>query len=157
MVGEARRPTGREEDLLGSGETSVRALFIASGGSGPVSVHGNFGITGGGLVDDITYRGSVAATASPRLTVIGEILGRRVGEAGQIVQQRAAHPRLAGVDTIRLVTTGDSLHTANAVAGVKWNVAGTLLLNANVILPLVDHGLQSNVTTLFGLEYAFGR
>jgi hypothetical protein len=157
VVGEARLPTGREEDLLGSGETSLRGILIASVGSGPVSLHGNVGIAGGGLVDEVSYRGAIAATASPRVTVVGEIIGRRIGEAGRITQERTPHPRLAGVDTIRLITTGDSTSTAHAVAGIKWNAAGTLLINANVMLPLTDRGLQSNVTALFGVEYAFGR
>jgi hypothetical protein len=157
VVGEARLPTGREEDLLGAGEASVRGILIASAETGPVSLHGNLGVSGGGLVDEFSYRGALAATASPRVTLVGEIVGRRINAAGRIVQERAAHPRLAGVDTIRLVTSGASTNTASAVAGVKWNAAGTLLVNANVTLPLTDRGLQSNVTALFGFEYAFGR
>jgi hypothetical protein len=157
VVGEARLPTGREEDLLGSGETSIRGLLIASGGTGPVSLHANVGLTGGGLADEFTWRGAIAATASPSVTLIGELVGRRIGEAGRIVLERAAHPRLAGVDTLRLVTTGSSTSSASAVAGLKWNAGTTLLLNANVIVPLTDDGLQSTVTALVGLEYSFGR
>jgi hypothetical protein len=156
-VGEVRLPTGREEDLLGSGEMSIRGLFIASGVSGPVSLHANFGLTGGGLADEVTWRGAIAATASPSVTVIGELVGRHIGEAGRISLERAPHPRLRGVDTLRLTTTGSSTTNVNLVAGVKWNAGSTVLLNANVILPLTDNGLQSTATALVGLEYAFGR
>ena len=157
VVGELRLPTGREEDLLGSGETSIRGLFIASGVSGPVSLHANIGVTGGGLVDEFTWRGAIAANASPRITLIGELVGRRIGEAGRVSLERSPHPRLAGVDTLRLASTGSSTNNANLVTGVKWNAGNTFLVNANVILPLTDVGLQSTATALVGIEYAFGR
>src|SRR5690606_37379242 len=43
MLGDVRLPTGREEDFLGSGATTVRILGIVSGRSGNFSPHANVG------------------------------------------------------------------------------------------------------------------
>src|SRR5690606_7750555 len=43
VLGEVRAPTGRTDDFLGTGETNLRGLLIASGGFGDFSPHLNFG------------------------------------------------------------------------------------------------------------------
>jgi hypothetical protein len=43
LIEEVRLPTGREEDLLGTGQTSFRTVFVASSSAGTVEAHGNFG------------------------------------------------------------------------------------------------------------------
>ena len=93
----------------------------------------------------------------PQVTLVGEILGRRIQDIGSLMPERVAHPLLAGVDTIRLVSTGESINTASLVLGTKWNVSETWLANANVAFPLSDRGLRSDVLFVFGVDYAFGR
>jgi hypothetical protein len=39
--------------------------------------------------------------------------------------------------------------------GVKYNIAGNLLISASVLFPLTNAGLRSKVTTTVGLDYAF--
>jgi hypothetical protein len=39
--------------------------------------------------------------------------------------------------------------------GVKFNVAGNLLLSGSVLFPLTHAGLRSRITTTIGLDYAF--
>jgi hypothetical protein len=157
LLGEARLPTGREEDLLGTGTASYRAMLIASVEPGGLAAHGNVGLTAGGLADGFFYRGALGAAATPRVTLVGELLGRRVQEVGRMAQVRVAHPTIPGVDTLRLVPDGTGVHTASAVAGVKWNLAGTLLLSGNVVFPLTDRGLRSRPVPVVALDYAFGR
>ena len=156
VVGEVRLPTGREEDLLGSGEASFSTMIVGSYDPGRVAAHVNAGMTSGGLFNELSYRGAISFSASPRVTLLGELLGRRIADVGRLTQERLPHPSIAGVDTIRLVTTGTSVNTAALTGGVRWNVSGSWLLNASITVPLSNRGLRPQTTTLVGLDYAFG-
>ena len=153
VVGDLRLPTGRKKDLLGAGTPSFRALASGSIESGHVAVDLNGGFTAGGVTDEINYRGALSLSPSPHVTLVGEFLGRRIADLGTITESRAPHPTIAGVDTIRLITTGTNLHTAVAVAGFKWNVFGGWLINGNVSAPVTNGGLRSRITPRIGVEY----
>jgi Putative MetA-pathway of phenol degradation len=155
VIEEVRLPTGREEDLLGAGEASFRTVFIGSSEFGRIAAHGNFGATFGGLSDVIDYRGAVTMSPVPQLTLVGELLGRRIADVGSLVEERVPHPLLAGIDTIRLTSTGQSVNTAVFVVGTKWNVSDTWLANFNLSVPLTSRGLRSDVLLVFGVDYAF--
>ena len=157
IAGELRLPTGSEEDLLGAGEAAFSALVIGSGERGAIGYHGNLSVTGGGLSSEFAYRGAICFDPVARVTLVGELLGRRVGEAGRITAVRAPHPTIQNVDTIRLVSDDTSVSTAAAVVGAKWNFTGTWILAGHVMLPVTDRGLRSGVVTQIGLDYAFGR
>ena len=85
----------------------------------------------------------MTAVAAPRVTIVGELLGRRLDGFGRLTETTLPHPRLAGVDTIRLTGSGETTDRIVLVAGFKWNVAGTWLLTANVIRPITDVGLSA--------------
>jgi len=155
--GGARPPTGREGDLLGAGDFAMRFLGLASYESGPTSVYGNVGVGAGGIGADVSYGGAAAIAATPRLTVIGELLGRRVSGLQRITPVIAPHPRIRGVTTTRLMPTGTDQMSSFAVAGMKWNVSGTWLLHANVLMPLTDSGLTATFTPTIALDYSFAR
>ena len=157
IAGELRLPTGRKEDLLGTGETAFSALVIGSAERGPLGVHGNVSLSGGGLSNEVAYRGALCYSASDRVTLIGELVGRRFADAGQITAARIPHPTIAGVDTIRLISEDTSLTSTSAVVGAKWNVARTWILSGHVLLPISEGGLRSGPVTLIGLDYAFGQ
>ncbi len=53
---EVRLPTGREEDLLGAGTTTIRFQGLASAEAGRTSVHGNVTIGTGGLGREVQLR-----------------------------------------------------------------------------------------------------
>jgi hypothetical protein len=156
VAGEMRLPTGREQDLLGTGSTAFSAIVIASSEQGPMGYHGNLSLSGGGLSNEVSYRGAVCYSASDRVTVVGELIGRRAGDVGRITTVREPHPTIAGVDTIRLLPDTTGLSTASVVVGAKWNLTGTWILSGHTQLPVTDGGLRSGVVTLFGLDYAFG-
>ena len=42
-------------------------------------------------------------------------------------------------------------------AGLKINLARTLLLNAAVLFPLTNSGLHNRTTASIGVDYTFGR
>jgi hypothetical protein len=154
---EFRLPTGRDEDLLGAGDVAVRAMGIASAELGATTVHGNVSVGGGGLGREIGFTGAVAHAATPRLTLVGELLARRSAGTQRIGPVVAPHPRIAGVDTTRLGPIGDDQFTTIAVAGFKWNLTGTWLLHGNVLLPLTERGLTARFTPTVALDYSFTR
>ena len=157
VAGELRLPTGRTEDLIGIGKTAFSGLVIGSAERGPVGVHGNLSVAGGGLSSEVDYRGALTFSATDRVTLVGELIGRRIADAGRLTDARMPHPTIAGVDTIRLITEDTSLTSGAAVLGAKWNVARTWILSAHVQLPVTDGGLRSGPVTLVGLDYAFGQ
>lgn len=154
---ETRLPTGREEDLLGAGKASVQAMLVGSVERGRLGLHANGGVTRGGLSNELHYRGAVTFSASPFVTLVGEVLARRIDGAGRISVARLPHPSISGVDTFRLLPEARSSQSAVAVFGAKWNVANTVLLTGNMATPLTDAGLTPAMIFLVGLEYAFGR
>ena len=155
-VAEVRLPTGRSEDLLGSGNTALRGMVVASAESGRLGAHVNGGASVGGFSNEQHYRGAVTFSASRYVTLIGEVVGRRVEDVARVSLERAPHPSISGVDTLRLVTAGSSIHTAAGVAGAKWNLARTWVISGSVWVPLTSTGLRPSATVLFGLDYAFG-
>ena len=153
-IAEVQLPTGREEDLLGAGSASTFVAMVVSGETGAIAGHGTVGATLGGLSPGLQYRGAFTANVARQLTLVGELIGRTVDEAGGVVLTRAPHPTIVGVDTLRLLPEGDSTHTAQAVVGAKWNIGRTWLLGAHVILPLTDDGLKPSRAFVIGLEYS---
>ncbi len=152
---EARLPTGREEDLLGAGSTSYTPRFISSYEDDRVGIHGEVGYTFRGVSEALTYAGAVTAVAAPRLTLVGELLGRRLRAVGRLAETTLPHPRLAGVDTIRLTSSDETADRLLLVAGFKWNVASTWLLTANVLRPLTNVGLNASWVPSVTFDYWF--
>jgi hypothetical protein len=154
---ELRLPTGKQEDLLGAGDTAVRFQGLASAEAGRTSVHGNFTLGTGGLGREYSYGGAVAVAATPQVTVVGEVLARRISGVQRITELITPHPRISGVDTLRLVPSGEDQTTAFAVAGFKWNVGGTWLLQGNVLIPMTETGLTAKFTPTIAIDYSFTR
>ena len=153
---ELRLPTGREEDLLGTGEAAIRLLAIGSFEGSRAAAHVNGGYSWGGISREATYSAALTVAASERFTLVGEFLGRWIGDLGQIGQVKAPHPTSSGVDTIRLLPTTIGTTTGMAVVGFKWNVDGRWLVNANALLPVSDRGLRARIVPAIGLDYSFG-
>jgi Putative MetA-pathway of phenol degradation len=154
---DVRLPTGRSEDLLGTGTSSVKLAAIGSLEHGRVSSHANAGVTVGGLAREVSYAGALAVAATGHVTVIGELIGRLIEGAGGVTAVSAQHPTLRGVETIRLVPSGSTLNSIAVAPGVKWNITDTWVLAANVTVPLTNDGLTTRFTPFVGLDYAIGR
>jgi hypothetical protein len=156
VIGEVRLPTGRTKDLLGEGSTSGGALLTASWQLAKLTIDLNGGLSGGPLSRQSRYAAATTFSASPRVTLVMEVIGHRLGNLGPLTQSSVAHPSIVGVDTIRLVLAPGSTSMSAVVAGAKWNVFGTWLLNANVSTPVTSRGLRTGATVRIGLDYAFG-
>jgi hypothetical protein len=154
--GEVRLPTGDEEDLLGAGRASFAPRVIGSYEHDRLGLHGELMYSFRGVAEALGYAGAVTVVAAPRLTVVGEILGRRLDSLGGLVETTQPHPRLAGVDTIRLTSSGEPTHRLVLATGFKWNVASTWLLSVNVLRPLTDVGLNATWVPSFTFDYWFG-
>jgi hypothetical protein len=136
VVGRIRLPTGDEEDLLGTGETTAAALFVASKTIGRIAPHVNLGYevsTAGSSENTVLYVAGFDARMSARWTTAVEVIGQW-------------RPDGNGV--------GDNL--VDLALGVKWNPARSFLLSGNIGLPLnKDEGLRADVIWTIGAEYTF--
>ena len=150
-----RLPTGDEANLLGAGATTFRVRGVASAERGRVGTHMEIGGVLGGAAEELQFGGAVVLAATPRISVVGELIGRRLDTSMRIRETIAAHPEIAGVETTRLLPQGNATTTAMALAGVKWNVGRTWLLNASVLFPLTDAGLTARATPSISLDYTF--
>ncbi len=154
---DVRLPTGREQDLLGTGTTSTKFAAIGSMERGRTAAHVNAGVTVGGLARELDYGAALGFAVSTRATVSGEVIGRWIPDAGQLVTLTAPHPTLQQVDTIRLSTDTSAINAITFVPGVKWNLSSTWVLAANIAVPLTHSGLTTTLTPFVGIDYAVGK
>jgi hypothetical protein len=154
---DARLPTGREADLLGTGRTSVRFSAIGSLEGETMSAHANAGVAVGGLATELLYGAALVGVASPRLTVSAEMVGRWIDTPGAIQTMSAPHPTLAGVQTLRLLPGTGGLQTLTFAPGVRWNVADTWVVTASVGIPLLKGGLRAPLMPFVGVDLTLAR
>lgn len=154
---EVRLPTGDEANLLGAGSTSWRLIGVGSIDHGWIGLHGNAGIVRGGVSDEFTFSGALSMAVQPRVTISAEFFGRHVSELRDITLSAEPHPTIIGVDTLRLSGSPSALTLLTALAGIKWNISGTLVLGGHVAWPLAERGLTAAITPTVALEYAFPR
>lgn len=155
LAGEVRLPTGDEANLLGSGARSLRIIGIGSLERGRVALHGNASVLRGGVSNEVGFAGAVSGAVSPRITISGEFAARRIAGLREAVAVTEPHPSIAGVDTLRLIGAEGGRTLVNAVAGVKWNVNGTMVVAAHLVFPLARVGLTPTATPTVAFEYAF--
>ena len=148
-------PTGRKENLLGAGRAGVRLLAIASAEGRRAAVHVNGSAARGGVADEEGMGAALTLVASPHVTVGGEILLRRLESLRAVEPVAAAHPTIAGVETIRLLPSPSPMLVSLAVVGVKWNIAGGWLLTMQATWPVTRRGLTTGVAPAVGLEHTF--
>lgn len=152
---EVRLPTGDDVNLLGAGAASYRFIGIGSYEQGRFTLHGNGGLVVGGISDEINMAGAVGIAVAPRVTLSGEVLFRRIAELAELDLVGEPHPTIVGVDTARLVAGEPGAWVSNAVAGIKWNAGGSVVIGGHVAFPLVRRGLTAPVTPTLTFEYAF--
>jgi hypothetical protein len=166
-----RLPTGKEEDLLGSGATQAKFYLIASGGAKKrFSPHANVGYTYTGdsdlfgtLPDEFDYTVGFDAAPSSRFTFMADLVGRMLLDADRLrtitrsFQYRTFDGPRQTVDRRGLaLESGQTLNLMLGSAGIKFNPGGRLLFSANVLFSLSqNNGLQDKVTPVFSLDYNF--
>jgi outer membrane putative beta-barrel porin/alpha-amylase len=153
---EARLPTGSNENLIGAGEATFKPRVMASIEHDRVGLVGAAGYAFGGPSREVTYDAAVTVVPSPRLTFVGELVGRRFGSFGRLTETTVPHPRLVGIDTIRLTSSSQPTNRIVTVAGIRWNPVGTWLVGANALCPLTTAGLNTRCVPMVTLDYAYG-
>lgn len=183
-----RLPTGDEDNLLGLGTTQAKVYLIWSQNHERVSPHVNIGYTlsgtgerivtqaysSEGISDEFNYAGGVEFAVNPQLTIIGDLIGRTLIDAGKIEAETktfqyrpgAAAPGATPLQTSstnpltnapyrQLALTPGHMNLALGSAGVKYNPAPNILLSGNVLFPLTSGGLRDRLTVAFGVDFAF--
>lgn len=129
-------PTGDANNFLGSGDATVRPLLAVSkifpdlfGKKLSVTPHANLGF-------EFNLHDA----------------GRNSTEYAIGIEGGAKRLTLA-VDFLGSLRN-DGQHRLATAVGAKWNVWKQLIVSANVILPLNDEGLRSDLITTLGAEYS---
>jgi hypothetical protein len=152
---ELRLPTGDEQLLLGAGSAAIKVMGIASLDRGRAGAHANFAIVRGGVSDEIDGSGAITFAATPRVTIAGELLIRRLSDVHQVITVSAAHPASAGVTTERLAAGAKATTLSSAVTGVKWNAHKTLVLTGEILWRIGKAGLTAPFTPTISIDYLF--
>jgi hypothetical protein len=182
-----RLPTGDERELLGAGGAHAKVQLVASNERGRFGQHVNIGytaaegtvagtlagLTAAPLPDEFNYSGGVEFVASPRLTVIADLIGRTLRGGGRLdpISKKFEYAAPASstpgpecgfpgtvcssISLEEFEPRSDDLTLLLGTAGVKVNLGGNLLVSGSALFPLTKAGLRSRVTTLIGLDYAF--
>jgi hypothetical protein len=175
LAADVRLPTGDEQNLLG-GSAQTKMMLVMSSGGDRVAQHVNVGYTfsgaagsslAGAAVDDfpdeVGYAAGMEFVVDPRVTLIGDLVGRvlrdagRLGLASKTLQFALPGPPAPPQSAVfqEFEPRAGNINLLFGTAGVKFNPRGNLLVSASVLFPLNDSGLKSKVAGVFGLDYAF--
>lgn len=160
VVGEARFPTGREEDLLGAGHMSWRALGVASARYGAFSPHVNLGYLG--RRSDVE-RDAFLATAgfdhllAPFATLAVDVLSRwQMGDNKVLLPEpvEIVVPFHRVVEPSNIPERRDD--ALDASLGLRLTTSDGITFVTNALVPIRrTGGLQPAVAWTAGLEYTF--
>ena len=159
LLADVRFPTGNEEDLLGSGATSVRALGITSAQFGNFAPHLNVGYLArtGEMQNDavlatVGFDNLMASWATVAVDLVSEWqLGEnQIALPGEI---QFEEPFVRELQAINVPNRRENLISASV--GMKFNVRGGMVLVLNGIAPLRRAGLQPDFIWTAGIEGAF--
>lgn len=164
-----RLPTGDETNLLGTGAAGLQPFAIASVTYQKISTHANAGYqwngssilagnpatgTSADFPDQVTYAAGADVSANARLTLAFDVLGRYA-----IRPERLSQNEFHALDGKSLypniVFSRQSFNALSGSVGVKVNLLDRLLVDANLLFALDDHGVRDKVTPLVGFEYSF--
>jgi hypothetical protein len=171
---DARLPTGREEDLLGTGTYQIKPYLIAGFLSrSKFSPHVNLGYTFTGtsdlfgeLPDEFDWTVGFDAAPSSRFTIMADVIGRTLIDAQRLRVRDAEFFYRNGPDPpppfrrtlVRpeFFAEKENMNLILGSAGFKLNPTGRLLISFNALFPLTkDNGLQDNFTPVFSIDYNF--
>jgi hypothetical protein len=164
-----RLPTGDEMNLLGSGATGLQPFVIWSGNYQRLSPHVNASYQWSGssvlagnpatgesahFPDQVSYAVGTEVSVNSRLTVAFDILGTYAIDAQRLRPQ--TFYALDGRSTFpNIGFSRESFNTVSGAIGLKADLIQRLLLQANLLFKVDEHGLRDKVTPLIGLEYTF--
>lgn len=160
-----RLPTGDEENMLGTGATQAYVFFITSSQRGNWSPHLNAGFTAVGGSDNassqINYVGGTEYAASPKWTLVADLLGKTYTGSKRLVDDPQEHTFRQGdnapLESVTLdafATEKGTLTSFLGTVGFKFNPTGNMLISAHVLFSLNSAGLRRGVTPVIGFDYS---
>lgn len=157
FLADVRLPTGKQENLLGTGNTSVTSWFITSLTLKQFTPHANIGyLYRSGESENSSVLSAVGfdALISSPFTLAGDVVGQfPVGTDKLTLPKPAVY-----IDGTVVPRTNIPTGTDNIVAA---SVGGKLLIGAgftavgNVLFPISEGGMRPNATWTVGLERNF--
>jgi len=159
VLGDARFPTGSEDDLLGSGHFLLRALGILSSRFGAFTPHANIGYLfrnsdqqNDAVLATVGFDHLMAPWATLAVDFVSEL---QVGESkltlpGPVTYEEPFHRT---INVTNIPNERDDL--INGSFGFKFTTQSGIILVANTLWPLNRGGLRPNVIWTAGLEYNF--
>jgi hypothetical protein len=166
---DARLPTGDELNLLGTGTVGIRPFGVVSTSFHRVSPHFNASYqwngssvlsgnpstgTSADFPDEFGYAAGADASVNERLTLVFDVLGRYLINAERISAED--FHALDGTSVFpNIGFSRGSFNTLTGSLGLKVNLFNRLLLDANLLFALDNHGVRDKVTPLIGFEYSF--
>jgi hypothetical protein len=152
-----RLPTGSKADLRGTGEVAGRVIAIGSREDGRLALHANGGFGFGGVSREVFWSAATGYAATPRVTVIGEVVGRWLSDLTRVSQVYQPNLVSPDVETMRWLPSERGVHTTFVVTGAKWNFTGSWMLNTSLLFRVTDAGLRATVTPGISIDYAIGQ
>jgi hypothetical protein len=156
LLADLRLPTGDQNNLLGTGTVSWRALAIASTRIGFVEPHVNAGYE---YQNANTETGAALTTVgldarlAPPITFAGDVIGRWSVGPNVTLPTAASYVDGSVVPRTSFPTRRDD--ELDGSVGLKIAVGGGLTALGNAIFPIYDRGVKSNLIWTVGLERSF--
>lgn len=159
LLGEGRFATGSEEDLLGSGSTSIRGVAVFSGKFDDFSPHVNLGYVyrSGEIHNDAVLATAgfdqlLAPWASLGADVVSEL---QVGQSALVIPGivQIEYPFRRTVDPSSVPRMRDDI--VNGSFGFKFTLPRGFTVITNALIALNKGGLRSERVLTGGLEYNF--
>jgi hypothetical protein len=159
LLADARFATGDEEDLLGSGNFSARALAILSGRYGTFSPHGNAGYAfraGGKQNDAVLATVGFDNLMADRVTLAVDLVSELQVGRSTLVLPSPVHYDYPFKRTIVPTSIPDMADDiVNGSFGFKFTTSNGFTLVTNALVPLNRGGLRANVSYTTGVEFSF--
>ncbi|MFQ5676682.1 MAG: transporter [bacterium] len=162
---EYRAATGDEENFLGAGSSTFRAMLIASTIIGNFGPHLNLAYDRRNSdldPDDIAFFVGYDQKLATGLTLAVDFLGEfEIGDAIEALrfEKSATLERPVGNAVREVMLTNipnfSHDHNLNASLGLKFNPKPEFILIGNVIVPLNDGGLRSDFIATVGFQLGF--
>ena len=156
FLADLRLPTGDQNNLLGTGTISWRALMIASTRLSFVEPHVNVGYE---YQNANTETGAALTTVgldarlAPPVTFAGEIIGRWA--VGPNVPLPGPTSYIDGSVVQRTTFPNQRDDNIDGSTGLKIGFGKGFTVLGNVIFPIQDHGVKANIIWTAGLERSF--
>jgi hypothetical protein len=163
-------PTGDKDNLRGLGIARTLVGLVASGTMGRIRPHVNGGyevwseglqiptnFATGATVEarhQIQYAAGVEVEASPKLTLLLDVLGRHVQGGGKVgILREIASPNPSNITAFEsAVALSEGIQKVMVAPGLKLNLKGKLLLSLHALTTLKNDGLRPKISPVVSLD-----